>query len=74
MTKRPSCSCSHTDKGPALSPNRRDKKQTKTDSSNATTDPNSSEIVENYMSGLNLLDELNASTAEVKLGDVCGGR
>jgi hypothetical protein len=67
MTKHFSGSCSSTDKGPGPSQNRRDKKQTKTDPSDAITDPTHSINVENYMSDLNLLDKFNASTAEEKL-------
>ena len=73
MTKRTNSSRLSTSKGPTPSPNTRDKKHTKTDPSDATVDPNGEEIVENHMSGLNLLDQLNASTAPsavVKPGDV----
>jgi hypothetical protein len=72
MTKRSTRSVSSHGEELARSPSRRGAKHSKDDSSDATTDSNSSNIVENDMSGLNLLDiTLNASTAEVKLGDVC---
>ena len=74
MTKRSTCSNSTTDKEPACSPNRRAQKHSKADSSDATTDSNRPKIVAKHMSGLNLHDKPNASTAEVKHEDVCGGR
>jgi hypothetical protein len=74
MTKRSTRSDSTTDKEPARSPNRRAQKHSKADSSDATTDSNGPKIVEKHMSGLNLRDKPNTSTAEVKHGDVCGGR
>jgi hypothetical protein len=74
MTKRFTRSDSTTDKEPARSPNRRAQKHSKADSSDATMDSNGPKIVEKHMSGLNLRDKRNTSTAEVKHGDVCGGR
>jgi hypothetical protein len=74
MTKRSTRSNSTTDKEPARPRNRRAQKHSKADSSDATTDSNGPKIVEKHMNGLNLGDKTNASTAEVKDGDVCGGR
>jgi hypothetical protein len=67
MTKRSIRSDSTTDKEPARFPNRRAQKHSKADSSDATTDSNGPKIVEKHMSGLNLRDKPNTSTAEVNM-------
>ena len=74
MAKRISRSRLSTNKSPTPSPNPRNKKQTKTDSSDATTASNVPEIVENQTNDLHFLDQFIAPIAEAVPGVVSGGR